>query len=172
MNDILTIPNQLTILRMLLVPVFVTCLIYQWWVPALSFFVIASVTDAADGYLARKLNQKSSLGVVLDPLADKLMMVSSYVVLSGERLIPPWLTVIVVSRDVLLIGGVVFLKLFAQNNVKIEPSLLGKGTTFSQILTVNMVLLHKILKAKHDFYLYIFLPVHSRFDSGFWVRLL
>lgn len=148
MDSIFTIPNQLTLLRMVLVPVFVTLLIYQLWVPALLVFVVASATDALDGYLARRLNQKSALGAVIDPLADKVMMVSSYVVLSEQGLIPPWLTVMVVSRDVLLVGGVVFLKLFSSADIRIEPIVEGKLTTFFQILTVFFTLTSKIAGSK------------------------
>ena len=148
MRGIFTIPNQLTFVRMLLVPVFITLLIYRFWLPALLVFTVASVTDAADGYLARKLNQRTPVGVVLDPLADKLMMDSSYLVLAEEGMLPPWLAILVVSRDVLLVGGVVLIKLFSDKGVKVEPSIFGKITTFFQILTVICVLGTKVFALK------------------------
>ncbi len=144
MGSIFTIPNQLTLLRMLLVPVFVTFMIYKRWGSALFVFVTAALTDALDGYLARRLNQKTLLGAVMDPLSDKVMMVSSFVVLSEQGLLPPWLTVIVVSRDALLVGGVVLLRLFGTGELRIEPAFVGKLTTFFQVLTVAAVLSFKV----------------------------
>ncbi len=133
---------------MLLTPLFITLLLYRVWFPALVVFVIAAVTDAADGYFARRLNQKSTLGRVLDPVADKLLMVSTYVVLAGQGEIPVWLAVVVASRDVLIVGGVVVIKLFSTSSLKIEPSVWGKATTFFQILTVVAVLGVKVAGAR------------------------
>ncbi len=155
MRQILSIPNQLTFLRMFLVPLFITSLIYKRWILGLSLFVCAAVTDALDGFLARRLNQKTTLGTIMDPLADKIMMAASYITLSEFEVIPPWLTVAVVSRDVLLVGGVIILKLFSVDNVKIEPSKLGKATTFFQIITVIAALVHKIKGSSSQFFMYL-----------------
>ncbi len=143
-RTLLTVPNQLTIFRMLLVPVFITFMIYKWWKLALLTFFIAAVTDVLDGYFARRLNQKTALGAALDPLSDKVLMDSAFLVLSEQGLVPPWLAVVVISRDVLMVGGVVLLKLFGNGNLKIEPILAGKLTTFFQVLTVLAVLLSKV----------------------------
>lgn len=155
MREILTIPNQLTFLRMFLVPLFITSLIYQKWVLGLVLFICAAVTDVLDGFLARRLNQKTALGTIIDPLADKVMMVASYITLSEFKVIPPWLTVAVVSRDVLLVGGVIILKLFSVDNVKIEPSKLGKATTFFQIITVIAALIQKIRGTSSQFFMHL-----------------
>ena len=155
MKKILTVPNQLTFLRIFLVPVFITCLIYEKWRIGLFLFIIASITDALDGFLARRLNQKTTLGTIIDPLADKIMMDASYVTLSEFKLVPPWLTVAVVSRDLLLIGGVIILKLFSANNIEIEPSRLGKATTFFQILVIIVIMFRKIEHFRMDYLIYL-----------------
>ncbi|MCX5833093.1 MAG: CDP-alcohol phosphatidyltransferase family protein, partial [Deltaproteobacteria bacterium] len=93
------IPNLLTLLRILLVPVFVILLIQGLFLKALLVFVVAGLTDAMDGFIARVLHQKTVLGLYLDPLADKALIITSFVTLSVMGLIPPWLAVLVISRD-------------------------------------------------------------------------
>ncbi len=144
MDRLFTIPNQLTFLRIVLVPLFVTFVIYRMWGAALVTFVVAAATDALDGYLARRLNQRSYIGTLVDPLADKVLMGSSYVLLAQKGLIPPWLAVLVLSRDVLIVGGVVLLKLFSSAELAISPSLWGKLTTLFQVVTVVVVLCTKV----------------------------
>src|ERR671926_245773 len=87
-SRIVTVPNLLTVFRMVLIPVFVSLLFYQRFLLALCIFVLAGVTDGLDGLLARRFNQKSQLGTILDPLADKLMLVTSFVVLSMRSVFP------------------------------------------------------------------------------------
>jgi cardiolipin synthase len=106
-------------------------------------FFLAGVIDLADGLIARIWQQKSPLGSYLDPLADKLLMSSSFVTLSIAHLIPPWLTVVVISRDVILAVGVLVLRL-ADYHVVPQPSLAGKWTTVLQAVTVLLVLIGKI----------------------------
>jgi len=100
-NARLTIPNLITLTRILLTPLFVILLIQQRFQQALWIFILAGISDMADGLIARRWRQKSPLGALLDPLADKLLMCSSFVTLSIYHLIPPWLAVIVISRYVL-----------------------------------------------------------------------
>ena len=157
MKSFLSIPNQLTFLRMFLVPLFVTALIYRKWKLSFAVFLVAAATDAMDGFLARKLNQKTSLGKVIDPLADKVMMVSAFIALSELGVMPAWLTVVVVSRDALLVGGVIILKLFSIDGVEIEPSKVGKATTFFQVLAVSVSILSKIFEKKMKV---VLLPVY------------
>jgi cardiolipin synthase (CMP-forming) len=107
----LTIPNLITLARILLTPLFIIFLIQGRYKQALWVFLLAGLSDMADGLIARAWQQKSPLGALLDPLADKLLMGSSFITLSIYRLIPPWLTVIVLSRDVVLVLGVVLFKL-------------------------------------------------------------
>jgi len=135
----MTIPNLITILRVLLVPIFVIYIINDRTLGSLIIFVIASVSDALDGFIARVFHQKSDLGAYLDPLADKILLVTAYITLAILKMIPPWLAVLIISRDVIILLGVMVLYL-NRHPVKIHPSLLSKSTTCLQIATILMVL--------------------------------
>jgi cardiolipin synthase len=139
----LTIPNLITLARILLTPLFIILLIQGCYRKALLVFLLAGLSDMADGLLARRLHQKSPLGAYLDPLADKLLMSSTFVTLSIAHLIPAWLTVVVLSRDVTVGLGVVILRL-ADVPVVISPTWWGKWTTTLQIATILLVLVEKI----------------------------
>jgi cardiolipin synthase len=139
----LTIPNLITLTRILLTPLFIIFLIQGCYRKALIVFLLAGVSDLADGLIARRWQQKSPLGSYLDPLADKLLISSSFVALSIAHQIPPWLTVVVISRDVALGLGVLLLKL-ADYRLVVRPSLAGKWTTTVQLVTVLMVLVGRI----------------------------
>jgi cardiolipin synthase (CMP-forming) len=142
---ILTYANQLTILRMVFVPCFVLLLIYGHPKSATALFLIAGVTDGLDGLLARKLKQKTVLGSFLDPMADKLLLTAAFVTLSIPSLplilhIPTWLTVLTISRDVLIALSVLIIHLQTHHS-SFPPSLLGKCTTAVQLLTVGVCML-------------------------------
>lgn len=139
----LTIPNLITLLRILLTPLFIIFLIQGAYHKALFVFLLAGVSDLADGLIARTWSQKSRLGSYLDPLADKVLMASSFVTLSIYREIPSWLTVVVISRDVALGLGVLIFRL-ADIPLEVRPSLVGKWTTTFQVSTVFLVLVNKI----------------------------
>jgi cardiolipin synthase len=139
----LTIPNLITLFRILLTPLFLIFLLQKNYPRALIVFMVAGLSDMADGLVARAWKQKSPLGAFLDPMADKLLMATSFVALGIFRLIPPWLAVVVISRDVILTVGTIILKL-ADAPLVIRPSLAGKLTTTLQIATVFFVLLGKI----------------------------
>jgi cardiolipin synthase len=139
----LTIPNVITLIRILLTPIFIIFLIQGHYRRALVVFLLAGVSDLADGLIARVWQQKSRLGSYLDPLADKILMAASFVTLSIYRQIPPWLTVVVLSRDVALGLGVLIFRL-ADIPIIVRPSLAGKWTTTLQVATVGLVLLNKI----------------------------
>ena len=139
----LTIPNLITLFRIILTPLFIIFLIQGNYRKAFVVFVLAGVSDMADGLIARTWQQKSRLGSYLDPLADKLLMAASFVTLSIYHQIPPWLTVVVLSRDVILAVGVVIFRL-ADIPLVVRPSLAGKWTTTFQLITVGFVLLNKI----------------------------
>jgi len=139
----LTIPNIITLARILLTPLFIILLIQGRYQKALIVFLLAGLSDLADGLVARRWHQKSPLGAYLDPLADKLLMSSSFVALSIARVIPPWLTVVVLSRDLALALGVVVFRL-ADLPLNIAPTWMGKWTTTVQILTILLVLVGKI----------------------------
>ncbi|NDY42351.1 CDP-diacylglycerol--glycerol-3-phosphate 3-phosphatidyltransferase [Dissulfurirhabdus thermomarina] len=135
----MNLPNLLTLLRILLVPLLVICLIERRMAEALAIFAAAGFTDALDGFLARWLRQKTRLGAVLDPIADKLLLMSACVTLAVIGRLPGWLAVIVISRDVIILLGVGVLFLIL-GGVEIRPSFLGKVTTFCQLFTVFLVL--------------------------------
>jgi cardiolipin synthase (CMP-forming) len=139
----LTIPNLITLFRIILTPLFIIFLIQGNYRKALVVFILAGVSDLADGLIARTWQQKSRLGSYLDPLADKILMAASFVTLSIYHQIPPWLTVVVLSRDVVLALGVVIFRL-ADIPLVVRPSLAGKWTTTFQLITVGFVLLNKI----------------------------
>ena len=140
LRQILTAPNQLTLLRMIFLPFIVINLVkddYKW---ALALFVLAGLSDGLDGLLARKLHQQTLLGQYLDPIADKLLMSTMFLVLSIEHMIPWKYTVVVFSRDVsiLLVSGVLFMIAGLRD---FRPSIFGKANTFAQVAAVFFVLL-------------------------------
>ncbi len=136
----LTLANRLTILRILMTPVITILLLYKYTGAALAVFVAAGITDGLDGFVARRHGQRSALGMVLDPLADKLLLTSTVVVLTILNELPRWFTIIVVSRDVILVGGAVLLYMFV-GKMSMPPSWLGKTTTVLQIATVLLIML-------------------------------
>ena len=140
----LTLANQLTLLRIILIPAFVLLVIYGKLGAALVVFVIAGVTDALDGLIARLARQGTSLGAWLDPMADKLLLVSTFVVLTVPSIpmanhLPLWLTISVISRDIVIIGVVAIVNL-AVGPRTFRPSLLGKAATAAFIVTSVVVM--------------------------------
>lgn len=147
----MTLANRITLIRFLLVPFFVGSLVYYQpekdylRLLAIVLFILAIVTDGLDGYIARTRSQRSSLGVILDPLADKLLLMSAFIVLATlktlpERFrIPPWVSILVMSREVFILSGSAVIYLITQN-LEVHPSRLGKMTTFFQMMTVLVVL--------------------------------
>jgi cardiolipin synthase len=153
------LPNILTVIRILLVPLFIIYLQKNMFVFALVVFTAAGISDGLDGFLARVLNQKTSLGAHLDPIADKLLLVSAFITLSIIECLPAWLSIIVISRDVLILLGV---GVCVMLNIKVEikPSIISKCTTVAQLFTVFLVLLYKalpgngIIPEQYDLFIY------------------
>jgi cardiolipin synthase len=139
-SRILTVPNQLTFLRLAFLPFFILSIHYERYELGLAILLLAGLTDALDGFLARGLNQKTPLGAYLDPIADKLLMSSSYVVLALHQKIKWWLVILVLGRDVLLLVAAAVI-LITVGYRPFPPSLYGKATTFSEILLIVLVLL-------------------------------
>lgn len=139
-SRILTVPNQLTFLRLAFLPFFILAIHYEHYELALGILLVAGLTDGLDGLLARGLNQKTPLGAYLDPIADKLLMSSSYVVLALHGKIKWWLVILVLGRDVLLLVAAAVI-LITVGYRPFPPSLYGKATTFFEILLIVMVLL-------------------------------
>jgi len=127
--------NWLTVLRIVLIPVFVTLLVYDRAGAALLVFVAAAVTDSLDGWVARRAGSQSRLGAFLDPTADKLMVSASFVTLTYLAVLPFWITAVVISRDVILVVGAVAMHM-AGARVHPRPTRVGKYATFLQFVTV------------------------------------
>jgi cardiolipin synthase len=141
---ILNAANQLTLLRMGLAPLLVVLVLQRRMGWALAVFVVAGLTDALDGLIARLGSQQTTLGAMLDPVADKVLMTASFIALTWAdglaATIPVWLTVVILSRDAIIIVSVAIVNLTVGRRV-FYPSLLGKLTTVSQLVTVGLVLL-------------------------------
>jgi cardiolipin synthase (CMP-forming) len=140
----ITIPNLLTLLRMGLTPLFLISVVNGQAVAALAAFAAASITDALDGYIARTYGQQSRLGAYLDPIADKMLLMSAYVVLAipgahAGAPIPVWVTVLVIARDVIILALAVVLYV-ALGTRRFQPNLLGKVNTILQVVTAIGVL--------------------------------
>ena len=136
---VINIPNLLTLLRILITPLFVIFLIKGQYRLALLVFVLAAISDGLDGFFARWFDQKTELGAHLDPIADKLLLISAFVVLAVQRIIPSWLAVVVLSRDILIIMGLAILH-YLHIGIAIKPSMISKCTTVAQLATAFMVM--------------------------------
>jgi len=136
----LNIPNLITLGRILLVPIVVWAIATPgaMWI-AFVLFVAAGISDAVDGFLAKRFNMATELGAYLDPLADKALIVSIYLTLGINNLIPRWLVILVVSRDILIVGGILLSWLMG-NPLKIKPLLVSKLNTVAQIVFACVVL--------------------------------
>ena len=160
----MTPANQLTLLRMLLIPAFVILVIYGSLGWALIVFVTAGVTDALDGLLARRAGQKTTLGAWLDPMADKLLLVSTFVVLTVPGIglankLPVWLTVLIISRDIVIVLTVAIVNL-AIGPRTFRPSIFGKIATATYIITAVIAMTFN------------YLEYHSVLvDAGIWASL-
>ena len=135
----ISIPNILTLLRILLTPLFVILLLGEDYNLALIIFILAGLSDGLDGLIARYLNQRTAIGAYLDPVADKLLLVSAYIGLAVLNVIPDWVAVIVISRDVIISLGIAVFTM-TEKTYEVRPSLISKFTTTAQILTVILAL--------------------------------
>ena len=161
-SRIITLPNLLTVFRMVLIPVFVSLLYYHKFGLALLAFLVAGVTDGLDGLFARRFDQKSQLGTILDPIADKLLLVTSFIVLSLRPMgpepppnhfpVPFWVTVAVISRDVFIVVGAAAINIVTGFR-GFRPSMLGKINTTVQILAILAILVALIFPTGSGYYL-------------------
>jgi cardiolipin synthase len=167
-----TIPNGITLLRLALTPFFVLAILSGDHLLALGLFIVAGISDVLDGLVARLLSMPSRLGTYLDPIADKLLLVTAYVVLTlpipGSVTIPLWLTVMALSRDFLIVLVALLLYLGA-DVVEFPPSLWGKATTFIHVVTLALVLIANVTRVAEYvlltcFYLALTLTVISGVD--------
>ena len=146
MFSVLNLPNLITLLRIGAIPIFLILLVDERYTEALIVFILAGITDSLDGLLARWLNARTTLGAFIDPLADKLLLVSSFVILAFLGDIPRWLAVLVIMRDVIILIGYSVLFFVTGHAIEVRPTLIGKASTFFQLLTVSMTLvaLHNV----------------------------
>lgn len=133
------LPNVITVIRILLVPIVVWLIINGAHAPAFILFLLAGISDGVDGFLARHYNWKTELGAYLDPVADKLLLVAIYVTLGFLGHMPAWLVIAVVSRDVLIVGAVI-LSWMLDRAVELRPSWVSKANTAGQIVLAGVVL--------------------------------
>ncbi|WP_315920354.1 CDP-alcohol phosphatidyltransferase family protein [Mesorhizobium sp. SP-1A] len=134
-----TIPNLITILRFLLVPAIVFAMLEARWGWAFTGFVVAGISDGVDGFIARRFDQRSRLGAYLDPMADKILLVSVFVVLGFVGELPLWLVVVAVSRDVLIVCAVILSSVMGQP-VEMQPLMVSKANTVMQIVLAAVAL--------------------------------
>lgn len=143
--------NNLTLLRIVLIPVFVALLLSGHGSWALGVFVLAGLTDTLDGYIARTQKKQTRLGAVLDPAADKLLMAAAFLSLALMGRVPAWIVVLVMGRDLLLILGTAFIHVTG-GQVYPHPTLLGKATTLFQMGTVLVALLASLIRIPQAFW--------------------
>jgi cardiolipin synthase len=133
----MTLPNQLTVLRILLIPVFVLLLVYDARIAALVVFLLTGISDVLDGYIARTWRQQTTLGTVLDPIADKLLMVTTFATLAVLQALPLSLSLLLIGRDILL-SLVIGIVLWTTGRRLSGPTLLGRAAIFGQTWTVTL----------------------------------
>ncbi|MBS4059960.1 MAG: CDP-diacylglycerol--glycerol-3-phosphate 3-phosphatidyltransferase [Bacteroidetes bacterium] len=136
---VFTIPNALTFVRIIIIPIFVMSLLHRKFHYALILFVVAAVTDLLDGFLARVTNQKTRLGAFLDPLADKFLLLTSFILFAFYGWLPDWITITVISRDFIVVAGWFILFLLTQNR-KVDPSIIGKLANAFQAILISYIL--------------------------------
>jgi cardiolipin synthase len=153
----LNIPNFLTILRVIAIPGFIVALVYEYTGVALAIFLGCGLTDGLDGFIARTFHQRTEIGAFLDPLADKLLLISSFITLAVLELpykIPFWLIVTAISRDIIISVGVTALFMLGKK-LQIAPTWLGKFTTFCQVTLIIVVLFYNYTATRYP---ELFLP--------------
>ena len=173
----MTVPNLITTIRIILAPIFIIYLLDDRFLSALIVFVLCGVSDGLDGLVARLFNQKSNLGAYLDPMADKILLVSAFIALSVLGPLPAWLTVTVIARDLLILLGV-FVLFLNGREFTVRPSILSKITTCLQFILVMAVLAKDFLSFPSMFYPFFFyLTALSTIISGlhymhYWFKMM
>jgi len=140
LKQVLYAPNQLTLLRLIFIPFVIVSIVVEEYGTAFALVLVAGITDGLDGLLARRLGQQTELGGYLDPIADKLLLTSSFVALGLDRRIPLWLVILVLSRDIIILVTALVMVLTTSLR-KFPPSLYGKINTVGQVATVLLTLL-------------------------------
>lgn len=135
----MNVPNLITILRLILVPVVVVMINQGQWAVAFGLFTLAGISDAVDGFIARRFNMRTEFGAYIDPLADKALLVSIYVTLSVVNVLPGWIAIVVVSRDLMIFAAILVSRLM-ERPMAIRPLLISKLNTAAQIAFAGLVL--------------------------------
>ena len=168
-----TVPNQITFLRLGFLPIFLILIAYERYPWALLVLVVSGLSDGIDGLLARSLNQRSALGAYLDPIADKLLLSSSFIILAFKNQLAWWLTILVLSRDVLILMVAIVI-LLVSGYRPFPPSIYGKLTTAAEIVLVFLVVLgaaypqYRLDRLNHIFiYVVTALSIISGFHYSF-----
>jgi cardiolipin synthase len=166
-NHLKQIPNLITGLRLLLVPFMVWLLLEDRYLPALGVFTLMGISDAMDGFLAKRYGWKTRLGEFLDPVADKTMLVSAFVALGWSGLVPAWLVILVIARDVVILGGAAAYHLLTRQ-LYMAPTIISKLNTFAQIVLVLAVILDQLMgKQTPIVQIFIGLTLITTVASGF-----
>ena len=137
-NAIVTLPNLISLARLCAVPAAIWLVLHRHFTDAFALFLLAGISDAIDGYLARRRGG-TTLGAILDPLADKTLMVGMFITLAATAQLPDWLAILVVFRDALIVGGILLLWL-ASHPIAIEPLMISKLNTTLQITLIATIL--------------------------------
>jgi cardiolipin synthase (CMP-forming) len=143
----MTLPNLITIARLVMVPLVIVTIGQGQWMAAFALFVAAGVSDAVDGYIAKRFDMRTELGAYLDPLADKALLVSIYVTLSITGVLPGWLAITVVSRDIMIVAAIILSRLM-DRPVAIRPLFISKLNTAAQIAFAVLVLATKAFEIR------------------------
>lgn len=151
----MNLANRITITRIILTPLFITAVVYGRMNMALILFAVAVISDGLDGFVARSMRQQTFVGTILDPVADKILLISAFICLTliksipeGLRL-PPYVPIIVISRDAIIVLGSILIHV-VKGEVKIVPSFWGKFTTFFQMMTIVSIL----IQFKYSYYVW------------------
>ena len=137
----LNIPNIITLFRVILVPVIICFILGEKYGTALTLFLVAGISDAADGFIARRFNMRSELGATLDPLADKILIIATVLALGRLGLLPVWLMLVIVCRDLVIAGGALTWH-FTIGRVEMAPIFMSKVNTFVQVGMIFLILCH------------------------------
>ncbi len=143
----MNLANKISIGRIILIPFFITAIVYSRMDIALLLFMVAILSDGIDGFIARAMNQKTTLGTIIDPLADKLLLTSAFICLAVVNNIPPhvklppYVPIVIISRDAIIVIGSIMIHVIT-GDLKVAPSAVGKVTTFFQMITIVSVLVH------------------------------
>ena len=142
----MNLANKITIFRILLTPLFISFVMYSKWTAALLVFIVAAISDGVDGYIARRWSQRTEIGKVLDPIADKLLILSAFICLSVVDQLPTlvkppsYVAIVIISRDAIIVLGVV-LGYLIKGTMSVKPTIISKVTTFLQMATVASILI-------------------------------